>query len=140
MRRLSVQNAARYQRQIGIFDLHERQALLRPECGADMCADSRLFDPFFDRNGIDPISRCQLIDQSTYLPEDVLVKVDRAALKSALEVRIPFLDHRVVELANSMPVNLKLRGIPPNMCCVVCSKTTCTQTSCARPNEALASP
>jgi asparagine synthase (glutamine-hydrolysing) len=52
---------------------------------------------------------CRLVDQNTYLPEDVLVKVDRAALKNALEVRIPFLDRRIVDLVNSIPVHFKLR-------------------------------
>jgi asparagine synthase (glutamine-hydrolysing) len=107
--RLSVNGGARYQRQIGVFSLAERRRLLRPEIGRG-CAESRLFDPFYKVNGLDPISLCQLVDQNTYLPEDVLVKVDRAALKNGLEVRIPFLDHRLVELVNSMPVDLKLRG------------------------------
>nr|AHN98031.1 asparagine synthase [uncultured bacterium lac193] len=108
--RLSVEKGARYQRQIGVFSLRERRRLLRPEAGAARCAESRLFDPFYNANGLDPISISQLVDQNTYLPEDVLVKVDRAALKNGLEVRIPFLDHRLVELVNSMPLDLKLRG------------------------------
>jgi len=109
-RRLSASPAARYQRQIGVFDGGERRELLRPELAAEMCAEARLFEPFFGRNSLDPVSLAQLVDQNTYLPEDVLVKVDRAAMKNALEVRVPFLDHRVVELVNSMPSELKLNG------------------------------
>ncbi len=51
-----------------------------------------------------------LFDFNYYLPDDLLVKVDRAAMQYALEVRVPLLDHRIVELAFSLDVNLKKRG------------------------------
>ena len=51
-----------------------------------------------------------LNDQSIYLPDDNLVKVDRASMAVALEVRVPLLDRRVVELANSLPIDAKLRN------------------------------
>jgi asparagine synthase (glutamine-hydrolysing) len=58
-----------------------------------------------------PLARMLYLDLKTYLGEGVLTKVDRASMACSLEVRVPLLDRRVVELATSLPDDLKLRGL-----------------------------
>ncbi len=58
----------------------------------------------------DVLTKLQHIDAKIYLPDDILVKADRMSMATSLEARVPFLDHRVVEFAASLPVQLKMRG------------------------------
>jgi asparagine synthase (glutamine-hydrolysing) len=61
------------------------------------------------RNG-DAVSQVQYLDMKTYLVGDILTKVDRASMAHALEVRVPFLDHKLMEWVSGLPVDFKLKG------------------------------
>lgn len=61
-------------------------------------------------DGDDPLSMIQYLDMKTYLPADILTKVDRASMAHSLEVRVPIIDHKFMEWSNQIPSHLKLQG------------------------------
>lgn len=70
---------------------------------------------FFDRFHIErdfahPVLGMSYVDLGSYLPEDILVKVDRATMATSLEGRIPLLDHRIIEAAARLPMDLRIRN------------------------------
>jgi asparagine synthase (glutamine-hydrolysing) len=68
-----------------------------------------LSDPAHWTNLAEFEQRMMYVDTMSYLPDDILVKIDRAAMAVSLETRVPFLDHRVVEFAWRLPLVLKIR-------------------------------
>ena len=77
---------------------------------AAVVAGSRVPDTVFDQPCALPLAEhMMLLDTLTYLPDDIMVKVDRAAMAASLETRIPLLDHRVYAFARRLPAHYKLR-------------------------------
>ena len=69
-----------------------------------------LWDPTVGRDIPGFLERMQFLDLVTYLPDDILTKVDRASMAVALEARVPLIDHRVVEFAWRLPASVKIRN------------------------------
>ena len=90
------------------FSANERNQLYR-SCYKDI-ANDRICErqKILTDNNTPIVSRLQLLDILTYLPGDILTKVDIASMANSLEVRSPFLDHELMELAATMPVEQKL--------------------------------
>ena len=65
--------------------------------------------PFDEPAGDSLLEHMMLLDAITYLPDDILVKVDRAAMAASLETRVPMIDHRVFEFAQRLPMHYKVR-------------------------------
>ncbi|MGI5876498.1 MAG: asparagine synthase (glutamine-hydrolyzing) [Dethiobacteria bacterium] len=71
----------------------------------------RVTDPLYRKVAhLDEVSRMQYIDLHTWMPGDILVKADRMSMANSLALRVPFLDHRVVEFATTLPLEFKIHG------------------------------
>ncbi len=95
------------------FKPEMKKRLYRPDFSAAVeegGAFSLMGRHFQANNNPDPTTRVQYVDIKHYLPEDILVKVDRMSMAHSLEVRSPILDHRVIEHAARLPSSLKLNG------------------------------
>ncbi|HEU4593746.1 MAG TPA: asparagine synthase (glutamine-hydrolyzing) [Pyrinomonadaceae bacterium] len=110
----SLPPVERYLRWVSVFDTGAKAGLYTDEfrretAGADV---RQWLAPWFARaNGAGVVDASLLTDTMTYLPNDLLVKVDIASMAVSLEARSPFLDHHVIEFAASLPERLKLRGL-----------------------------
>ncbi len=89
-------------------ELFAADALARMEAPPSYAAFHEMLSHAPSASGLE---RMLYLDLKGYLGEGVLTKVDRASMACSLEVRVPLLDHRVVELASSLPTHLKLRRV-----------------------------
>lgn len=106
-------HAERYSRWMSYFTAEEKAPLCTPEF---LAASGRLstadwFDGLaFQSDASEAAEVAMSTDVSSYLPYDLLVKVDIASMASSLEARSPFLDHEVMEFAATLPLSMKLSG------------------------------
>ena len=102
-----------YFNSISYFRPDDKEKLFTPDFRSRLAKYESIdvFREYYDRADTDdPLSKIQYVDIKTYLTDDILTKVDRASMAVSLEVRAPMLDHKFLELAASMPSNLKLRN------------------------------
>ena len=102
-----------YAHSVGILADDLRARLFTPGLRAALSGYRAVdaFRPYFDAAPTtDPLSRIQYLDLKSYLVGDILTKVDRASMAHSLEVRVPILDHQVVEWIARLPSSLKLKG------------------------------
>jgi asparagine synthase (glutamine-hydrolysing) len=92
--------------------LETRLALAGPSRVAE--ADARLdeiFHAYYKRaGGASPLNRMLYADTKVWLPEDLLLKADKMTMATGVELRVPFLDHKLVEYVSAMPDDFKIRG------------------------------
>jgi asparagine synthase (glutamine-hydrolysing) len=110
----SLPKSERYLRWVSVFDGNAKRELYSENFSNSTANvhSGGLLDPWFTRaNGTGIVDAALEADIMTYLPNDLLVKVDIATMAVSLEARSPFLDHHVIEFAASLPEKLKLRGL-----------------------------
>jgi asparagine synthase (glutamine-hydrolysing) len=108
---LSMSGIARYQHLLAFFPDEEKEALVTPafRASAGDPSETDYLQRHWERpGGDDVLNRYLYLDMVTYLPEDILFKVDVASMANSLECRSPFLDHQLIEFAMSLPGHYKL--------------------------------
>lgn len=102
----------RYRYWVGIVSDETKASLYHPDFASELSTQRidcvRLLLETY--RGLVPEERTMATDVSSYLPYDLLVKIDIACMAHSLEARSPFLDHEVMEFAASLPLRMKLRG------------------------------
>jgi asparagine synthase (glutamine-hydrolysing) len=103
----------RFARWSELFQPHERQALYTDDFSTTLEGHDpeRLFADRFQQSDAEDWTDASLdVDIGLYLPDDLLVKMDRATMAHSLEARSPFLDHELMEFVASLPPRMKLFG------------------------------
>jgi asparagine synthase (glutamine-hydrolysing) len=110
---LALDEAGRYARYVSWFDPAQRARLYTPEYAETLGAgpaEDLIAAVWGGASGGSVVDRMLEADVSTYLVDDLIAKIDIATMAHALEARSPFLDHELMELAASIPADLKVRG------------------------------
>ncbi len=94
---------------ISTFTPEEKKAIFSTGLSRYINPGRKAIEPFF--SGPNLLQGMMLTDFNTQLPNDYLMKVDRMTMAHAIEARVPYLDHKFVEFAFSMPPEMKLRGL-----------------------------
>jgi asparagine synthase (glutamine-hydrolysing) len=113
VRAAGLPKVERYFRWVSALQHEDKQELYSAEFSRELerFDASDVLKPWFAKaNGSGVLDATLLTDTMTYLPNDLLVKVDIASMAVSLEARSPFLDHHVIEFAASLPEDLKVRG------------------------------
>ena len=112
LRHVAKSPAGRYLDSIAMFQADERASLYAPGVRASLAVDSEaILSRHFDRfAGLPHEGRMMRFDFETYLPEDVLTKVDRMSMAHSIETRVPILDNQVIDFAASLPSAFKIRN------------------------------
>ena len=114
MRAASMPKVSRYLQWVSVFNEDAKATLYSDEFAQATRGyrDASILEPWFAKaNGAGIVDATLLADTMSYLPNDLLVKVDIASMAVSLEARSPFLDHHVIEFAATLPENYKLRGL-----------------------------
>ena len=113
LKNLALDPAERYARYVQIFDLEQRSTLYTDEFAEAIAGTDALkaiVSPWRAASGLDVRDIMLEVDTGTYLPDDLIAKIDIATMAHALQARSPLLDHEVLELAAALPAELKVRG------------------------------
>ncbi|MCB1024407.1 MAG: asparagine synthase (glutamine-hydrolyzing) [Acidobacteria bacterium] len=108
----SLSKTERYFHWVTVFREEAKRSLYTNDFVDDVAENDphEFLDKWFEKaNGSGTLDATLLTDQMTYLPNDLLVKVDIATMANSLEARSPFLDHKVIEFAASLPESLKMK-------------------------------
>lgn len=110
---LSNQPLAKRYTGVSFYETPVKNALYRPEVRNQINGSAMpgLVGRYYEKTeGLDPLLRMMYLDVKSWLPDDLLIKADKMTMATSVELRVPFLDHRVVELGGRIPPRLRVKG------------------------------